>query len=196
MSTETKKSGMMAQITVGVVIALCVGGSSPWWIREVKDLIVGTSPEQTQVTEPQAARSRPATVSDSSYLAGLDKSDVSEQQKLLEMELEELRAKQREAPQSRASRGQANISGTWHDDDSECTFYQDGNKITLEEITPGYGRTAIGEGTIDGNEILVNVQTLYGDGTLRATLSSDGRRISGTFTSHILDMSTPYTITR
>jgi hypothetical protein len=76
-------------------------------------------------------------------------------------------------------------------------FYQNGTSITMEETTPGYGQTAIGEGTIDGGVVTMTIQTALGSqGTLSVTLSADGRRMSGTYSDQTFGTSTPYTLTR
>ena len=196
MSTETKKSGMMAQITVGIVIALCVGGSSPWWLKEAKEIFAGPAPE-TPASQPLAAPAGGGFSSNSNNLAGLQKSgDISERQRLLEAELEEIKKQQEDEKPARPVRGQLNVSGTWHDADSQATFYQVGNTVTMEEFTPGYGRTAVGQGTIDGNEITMIIQTIFNtQGTLSATVSDDGREMTGTYTDAVLGTSA-YSISR
>lgn len=198
MSTETKKSGMMAQIIVGVVIALCVGGSSPWWLKEVKEIFVGPAAETQAAQSQSAPLSAGGPVSNSNNLAGINKSDISTRQQQLEAELEEIQKQQEdEAVPSRPARGQLNITGTWHDADSQATFVQIGNTITFEEFTPGYGRTAVGQGTISGNEITMTIQTIFNtQGTLEATVSADGKQISGTYTDLVLGASSAYSISR
>ena len=198
MSTETKKSGVMAQIIVGIVIALCVGGSSPWWLKEVKEIFAGPAPEPQAASQTQTSTSGGGgSTSNSSYLAGLQSSgDISERQKVLETELEEIKKQQEDERPARPVRGQLNISGTYHDADSQATFYQIGNTVTMEEFTPGYGRTAVGQGTIDGNEITMTIQTIFNtQGTLSATVSDDGRQITGTYTDAALGTA-PYSVSR
>lgn len=61
----------------------------------------------------------------------------------------------------------------------------------MQEINPLFGLTAVMEGTIQGNEINVSYETVFGTvGTGILEVSSDGRRITGTF----FDLTTGATI--
>jgi hypothetical protein len=192
MPEDAKKSGMLAQITVAVVIAMCVGGSSPWWFKELFSTV---KPEATKIESIQVAEPRPVLNDD---LANANKSDLAARQEQLEKELAELRQEQKENPASRAVRNQVtNIAGAWEGDGSTYKFYQNGTSITMEETTPGYGQTAIGEGTIDGRVVALTIQTALGSqGTLNVTLSADGRQMTGTYSDHTFGTTTPYTLTR
>jgi len=192
MPDEVKKSGMFAQITVAVVIALCVGGSSPWWFKE---LFSSLKPESAPVEGSRSVVTKPVNTDE---LAKLDKSDLADRQEQLEKELSDLRQEQQQNPQPRSVRNQtASISGTWQGGGSTYTFYQNGTDLTMSETTAGYGQTAVGEGSIIGRDLVVTVQTALGSqGTLRATLSEDGRTLSGTYSDQTFGTETPYTITR
>jgi hypothetical protein len=187
MPEDGKKSGMIAQISVAIVIALCVGGSSPWWFKE---LFSAAKPETPTV---QTSR-----VNETDELAKLDKSDLATRQEQLEKELASLRQGQKDNPQPRSVRNQVNnISGTWEGGGSSYKFYQNGTSLTMEEFTSGYGQTAIGEGTISGQDVTLTIQTALGSqGTLRVTLSDDGRSMSGTYSDQTFGTETSYTLTR
>jgi hypothetical protein len=192
MPEDAKKSGMLAQITVAVVIALCVGGSSPWWFKE----LFSTQKPDAPTVEPTRATSAGSVINDD--LANANKADLASRQESLERELAELRREQKENPQSRAVKSQVNnIAGAWEGDGSLYQFYQNGTSVTMEETTPGYGQTAIGEGTINGQTVTITVQTALGSqGTLNVTLSADGRQMSGTYSDTTFGTTSPYTLKR
>ena len=192
MPEEGKKSGMMAQITVAVVVALCVGGSSPWWVKE----LFSPKPDPAPLVETgRAAEAKPAA---KDQLANLDRSDLANRQEQLEKELAELRQEQKDNPQPRSVKNQvADVSGTWAAGGSSYKIYQNGTSLTIEEFTAAYGQTAIGEGSINGQDITLTIQTALGSqGTLSLKLSADGTSMSGTYTDHTFNSQSPYTLTR
>ena len=192
MAEDGKKSGMFAQIAVAIVIALCVGGSSPWWFKE---LFSSAKPEAPASGANRVSETTPAINDD---LATANKSDLAARQEQLERELAELRQEQRENPQPRSVRNSvSNISGEWEGGGSSYKFYQNGTSLTMEEFTALYGQTAIGQGTISGREITLTVQTALGSqGTLKVTLSDDGRELAGTYSDHTFGTQSPYTLTK
>ena len=59
---------------------------------------------------------------------------------------------------------------------------QRGNFVTIQEINPFYGVTAVGQGQIQGQSVLINYQTAsYTQGTGNLTGSPDGRSLNGYF---------------
>jgi hypothetical protein len=192
MPEDGKKSGMLAQITVAIVIALCVGGSSPWWFKELFSIV---KPEPPKIEAGNVSETRALPNDD---LASVNKSDLAARQQELEKELAELRQEQKENPQSRSIKNQVNnIAGAWEGEGSAYQFYQNGTSVTMEETTPGYGQTAVGAGTIDGSVVTLTIQTALGSqGTLSVTLSPDGRKMSGTYSDQTFGTSSPYTLTR
>jgi hypothetical protein len=192
MPEDAKKSGMLAQIAVAVVIALCVGGSSPWWFKEI---FSPAKPDPPKVEPAQIVGGGSIVNED---LASANKSDLASRQEQLERELAELRKEQKENPQSGSVKSQVNnIAGAWQGDGSTYQFYQNGTSITMEETTAPYGQTAIGEGTINGRDVTISVQTaLNSQGTLRVTLSADGRQMTGTYSDQTFGTTSPYTLTR
>jgi hypothetical protein len=192
MPEEVKKSGMLAQITIAIVIALCVGGSSPWWFKE---MFSSLKPEATAV---ETSRPVVAKGNSTDKLATVDRADLADRQEQLENELAELRQEQKQNPQPRSVRNQtASVSGAWQGGGSSYTFYQNGTDITMSETTEGYGQTAVGEGTLVGRDLVLTIRTALGSqGTLRAVLSEDGKTLSGTYSDQTFGSETPYTITR
>ena len=85
-----------------------------------------------------------------------------------------------------------NIQGTWQSADGIAYLVTHvGDLVTMQEINPLFGLTAVMEGTIQGNEINVSYETVFGTvGTGILEVSSDGRRITGTF----FDLTTGATI--
>jgi hypothetical protein len=191
MPEDAKKSGMLAQIAVAVVIALCVGGSSPWWFKEIFSSLKPDPPKP----EPTQVVGGGSVINDD--LASANKADLVRRQEELERELAELRKEQKENPQSRSVKSEVNnIAGAWSGDGSTYQFYQNGTSITMEETTPPYGQTAIGQGTINGRDVTLTVQTALGSqGTLSVTLSADGRQMTGTYSDQTLGTSSQ-TLTR
>ena len=192
MAEDGKKSGMIAQIAVAVVIAMCVGGSSPWWFKE---LFSSAKPEAPVIDVNRGGDIKPSLNDD---LATANKSDLAARQAQLERELAELRQEQKENPQPRSVRNSVNnISGEWEGGGSSYKFYQNGTSLTMEEFTAAYGQTAIGEGTIGGREITLTVQTALGSqGTLKVTLSDDGTEMAGTYSDHTFGTESPYSLTK
>ena len=186
MPEEGKKSGVFAQIIVAVIIAMCVGGTSPWWYKEV----FGRKPE---VVPPQVSGQG---LVNSEKLSQLNNSDLDKRQKQLEEELANLkRDQQQKTTPARQVRTQANIAGTWQGDGSSYMITQNGNIVAFQEFTQPYGITAGGQGTISGSDITFSVQTAFGTGTLQMTLSDDGDEMTGTYTDAYGNQR-PYTITR
>ena len=192
MPDEVKKSGLMAQIFVGIVLAACVGGSSPWWLKEIKELFASSPPAAASAGE----RSKPAIDDE---IAKLDKDDLISRQKELEKQLEDLKRGQQSDPQSQPVRNKTHdVGGSWNGaDGSTYTFFQNGNNITFEEFTPDLGKTAVGTGTISGRDMTFSVQTaLFSQGTLTLRLSDDGSQMTGTYTDQTYGLQTSPVLTR
>ena len=190
MAEDGKKSNLIAQIAVGMVLAICVGGSSPWWLKELKEL---ASDSPAPVQGSTTTTTTPQPIND--QLASLDKSDLANRQKQLEDELAALRNEQRQQSSTRPT-GVPDISGDWQSGLFSYKFYQRGSSLTFEEISPVYGQTAVGEGTISGQNVSLTVQNALGvQGTLNMTLSDDGQELNGTITD-AFGNATAYTLTR
>jgi len=175
MPEEGKKSGAFAQIAIAVVIAMCVGGTSPWWFKE----IFPPKPDPVQPAHNDAG------LVDTQNISQQDRSDLAKRQKQLEEELANLKREQQQNPQSRRqNKNQPNIGGTWTGEGSTYVITQSGNSLTLEEYTQPLGKTAAGTGRINGSDINFSIfWTAAGvTGTLHLSLSDGGDEMTGTFT--------------
>ena len=115
MPEEGKKSGVFAQIVIAVVIAMCVGGTSPWWFRE----LFPSKPDKTGTVE--AEHSDPG-LSNSKSISQLDQPDLEKRQKQLEEELANLKREQQKPTPARQVKSQINLSGTWRGGGSSFGF--------------------------------------------------------------------------
>ncbi|MDZ7364143.1 MAG: hypothetical protein ONB46_26030 [candidate division KSB1 bacterium] len=117
---------------------------------------------------------------------------LAERQVQLEQKLREME----EALQREKNRGQqsertqelpaqyANIGGTWYGGGGVSYLIQQfGTAVTIQEISPIYGVTAAGQGTITGRDISLSYRTVFGTmGSAQFKVSADGRQLTGTFT--------------
>lgn len=93
---------------------------------------------------------------------------------------------------------QFDLNGTWHSAlGLSYLIRQNGNVLTIQEISPIYGITAAGEGVITHHDIIISYMAAdytTGRGALR--LSDDGMQMTGTFTNLATGMSTSATLFR
>ncbi len=160
---------------------------------------------------PAAAQSQPTSFSSQSTselerkIAELEKRDLDQREAALQQRLKELEQKMAQREQqvtqspAPAALPQFNLNGTWRNNEGlSYIFQQMGNRVTIQEINPLLGIVqAVGEGTIIGDRIELNIQTVLGVGgsaTLR--ISSDGNQMSGTVTDQLTNMPQPITIYR
>lgn len=122
-----------------------------------------------------------------------------ELEKKLRMMEEEIKKKEDLLNQAERTQAQyINISGTWQGPGGlSYIINHSGNFVTVQEISPIYGITAVGQGTINGQNIDVWYTTAIGT-TGRALLkvSADGRQINGTITDQTMGISTPITLNK
>ena len=102
------------------------------------------------------------------------------ERKLREMEAQLMERDETEAPRSRVQ----NISGAWQSPVGlSYQIEQQGRDVTIQEITPYYGITAIGEGEIRDGVLRISYRTaLNTTGEAHLQLSDNGKRLTGTFT--------------
>jgi hypothetical protein len=113
-------------------------------------------------------------------LKDLPQGDLRQRQNQLRSQVrdaqEDFLTRQSESPQ------QFDIHGTWHfADGASFQIVQRGNNITFQVENPNYGVTAVGRGTITGQNIDLDFHTVtyeMGEGHFR--VSDDGKRIVGT----------------
>lgn len=181
MSEGQKKSGVFSQLFVGIVMALLVGGTSPWWYNEFfGDKEKGLAPKDK--------------------LEEISTENLARRQKELEQELREIKQNERYEHESSepVTETDVSISGTWQGVQGiTYKIEQFDNEITLQEITPYYGITAVGRGTIAGREVSISYTTAsYTTGTGRLKISENGREMNGTFTDSMSGMRVAASLTR
>jgi hypothetical protein len=131
---------------------------------------------------------------------------LAERQAQLELKLREMeealeRAKekgQQSEPTQELPTQYANIGGTWYGGGGVSYLIQQiGSAVTIQEISSIYGVTAVGQGTITGQDISFSYSTALGTrGRAQLKLSADGRQITGTFTDLASGFSLPAALYR
>jgi hypothetical protein len=91
-----------------------------------------------------------------------------------------------------------NLSGTWYSQGGlSYQIVQSGNFVTIQEINPLYGVTAVGQGQIQGQTVLINYQTAsYTQGIANLTISPEGRSLNGTFRDNYSGYTVPAILSR
>ncbi|WP_298269918.1 hypothetical protein [Geobacter sp.] len=136
-------------------------------------------------------------------IAGTEKIDqmssaeLKERQARLEEKLREMETR-RETPAPQPLPETASFYGTWQSTQGiSYIINQNGTYITIQEISPIYGVTAVGQGTVYGREINVSYYTAAGTtGRAQLKLSGDGRQLQGGFTDLNTGASMPLTLFR
>ncbi|WP_447980234.1 hypothetical protein [Candidatus Nitrospira bockiana] len=90
------------------------------------------------------------------------------------------------------------IAGTWHDPSGATwIIQQNGPSLTLEEINPLLGVTAVGRGTITGRRLELTYQSaMQTTGRASLTVSADGHHLSGSAQDLTTGVSFPLTFSR
>ena len=137
-------------------------------------------------------------------LNDLSSSELAKRQAELEKKLRDLEEKaniEKGSQPQRNDRPQTqymNVAGTWRS--SVGPYYnvlQNGNIIIMEEISPGFGQTAVGQGVINQRNIEINLATAaFTNVQGHFTVSDDGRQMNGSFVEPNSGMSVPITIFR
>jgi hypothetical protein len=114
--------------------------------------------------------------------------ELSENQKKLEERLNNLQnnlqnntSQQDTSPITAARNSIANVSGLWGSPYGVSYYInQSGNRFIIQEISPIYGITAVGQGTINGSRMdLAYTTALATGGSASLQIAPDGRQISG-----------------
>ena len=128
------------------------------------------------------------SITDERALQQLGAEELKSKQKELERKLAELQEKIRtsppENPPMEGPQIWYSIAGNWHGvEGSSYVVYQSGNTVTMEEVNPLFGITAVGQGTISGQDVDVSYVTGLGTvGRARLQVSGDGRQLTGEYT--------------
>lgn len=135
-------------------------------------------------------------------LEDLSETELSQRQTELEERFNELE-RQSEADESSQSLPDTeltdiDLSGDWY---SQAGLWyqivQNGSFLTIQEVSPAYGITAVGEGQIQGQSVLIDYQTAaYTQGVADLTLSPDGQSLSGSFRDNFSGYTVPVLLSR
>lgn len=91
-----------------------------------------------------------------------------------------------------------NIAGQWQGQSGEYyILYQQGNAVVVQQITPPWGVTLVGEGNINGATVSFAYTTALGtNGQSQLTLAPDGRRMDGQFRDLVTGVAGPVVLWR
>lgn len=136
-------------------------------------------------------------------LSQLNQQELSQRHVELEKKLREMETKINEKERQLNQTGEmqvpyVNISGTWQGTGGlSYIINHSGNFVTVQEVNPIYGITAVGQGTINEQNIDVWYTTAMGTtGRVILKVSADGRQITGTITDQTMGISTPIALYR
>lgn len=153
-------------------------------------------------TSPQPT-STDATAALESQLADLERQELESRQAQLQSRLHELEqriANNTSAPAAPAPRAviRYDLTGSWESDEGVTYILsQQGNTVTLQEMNPLFGVTAVGEGRLNNNQLSITYMTALGtqgQGVLRVI--DDGDELSGTITDLTTGFTQPLVIYR
>lgn len=121
-------------------------------------------------------------------LKEVPQAELKQRQDELGRELENIQRNFQNKPQSSprgATQQQYDLNGAWRSNSGlSYNIVQYGNTITIQEISPIYGVTAIGQGIINQENIYIDfVTALYMQGKGVLKIANDGRQIEGVFTN-------------
>ncbi|MGH7233574.1 MAG: hypothetical protein ACREJU_19770 [Nitrospiraceae bacterium] len=93
---------------------------------------------------------------------------------------------------------QINLTGTWHDRTGvSWIIHQNGNHVTVQEMNPLLGVTAVGQGTLTGRDVeLTYMSAMQTTGQAALAVSPDGRNLTGTAHDLMTGASIPLMFTR
>lgn len=91
-----------------------------------------------------------------------------------------------------------NINGSWQGVGGQSyIIHQSGSAVTIQEINPILGITAVGQGVIIGQDIDISYTTAIGTvGRARLRISENGQRLTGEFTDLTTGVSMPLVLYR
>ncbi len=126
---------------------------------------------------------------------------VELEQRLRDMEEALKRAERGGAPRTSTAAKPArrvSLTGTWQSPEGlSYVIHQEGEDLTIQEVSPLYGVTAVGEGTIEGQKVEISYATAVGTmGKADLTLASSGKELTGTFKDLTTGASLPLTLRR
>lgn len=136
-------------------------------------------------------------------IENLDKKELTRRQAELEEKLRKMEkaleeeGKEEQTPQVQQTQEPQvqnfDISGSWQGSGGlSYTVYQNGNALTIREINPIFGVTAVGQGVITQQDINISYTTAIGTmGRVFLKVHDNGRQMIGTFTDLTTGVSMP-----
>ncbi|NET01868.1 MAG: hypothetical protein F6K61_15100 [Sphaerospermopsis sp. SIO1G1] len=134
---------------------------------------------------------------DNKKIDDLPKEELEKRQKELEERFEQLE-KQADRSSRDSQSQDVNLSGTWYGQQGgSYQIIQQGKFITMQEFSPLYGVTAVGQGEIRGQTVTINYQTaFYTTGIANLTISENGRSLNGTLRDNNSGLAAPIILNR
>lgn len=125
----------------------------------------------------------------------LQKRQIELEQRFQELEQKASQPEGSEIPQQPQS---INLSGIWYGQNGlSYQISQDGDFVTIQEMNPLYGVTAVGQGSVQGESVVIDYQTAsYTQGVANLTMSPEGRSLNGTFRDNYTGYTVPVTLNR
>lgn len=153
---------------------------------------------------------KPASVAAPDQIEKVGEEELKKRQAELEEKLKDLEgqlAAKGETPAGAASGGfeetrepmtLPSLAGTWHTAQGVSYYIQqNANAMTLQEVNPIYGVTAVGQGTIAGQNVQFNITTAVGTwGSAQLSLSADGRQLNGYYSDAVTGAAIPLALFR
>lgn len=90
------------------------------------------------------------------------------------------------------------LAGAWRTAQGVSYYIQqNANAMTLQEVNPIYGVTAVGQGTVAGQNVQFNITTAVGTwGSAQLSLSEDGRQLHGYYSDAVTGAAIPLALFR
>ncbi len=152
---------------------------------------------------------KPRTVANPEQLKQVGEDELKQRQAALENKLAELEAQLRQRTPPVAGEGAVSgepgaaagvhlLAGTWHSAQGvSYLIQQNAAALTIQEINPLYGITAVGQGTIAGRPVQFSITTAAGTwGTAQLTLAADGRQLDGRYAGLVTGLVVPLALHR
>ncbi|MCK6561408.1 hypothetical protein HUU39_14835 [candidate division KSB1 bacterium] len=152
---------------------------------------------------------KPQSVANPEQLKQVGEEELKQRQADLENKLAELEGqlRQRTPPvageqallgEPSEAAGSNVLAGTWHSAQGvSYLIQQNAAALTIQEINPLYGITAVGQGAIAGQSVQFSISTAAGTwGTAQLTLSADGRQLAGRYADLVTGLVVPLALHR
>lgn len=207
MGNENQSSGnLSAKNFLWVVVALLL------IVIVVYNLSSGLSVKKINISgifEAEFAE-KPASVATPAQIEKVGEDELKTRQAELEEKLKELEAQLAEKGETpvavdpdvfeEASEPMRlpSLAGTWSTAQGvSYNIQQNANAMTLQEVNPIYGVTAVGQGTIVGQNVQFTITTALGTyGSAQLNLSGDGRQLNGYYSDSVTGAVVPLALFR